>query len=289
MKRNVYDIVTERIIDLLEEGTVPWRRPWTGGGQLPTNLVSKKGYRGVNVFLLATMAYESPFWLTYNQARTLGGCVRKHEKACPVVFWKWLDVDDDRASSKQKRVPMLRYYHVFNVAQCDGLDDHVPPILEEEHDVDPIAEAEYIVRGMPERPEITHQQARAFYRPDSDVVNTPRIQLFDSSEEYYSTLFHELVHSTGHESRLGRHDSKESVAFGSATYSKEELVAEMGCAYICNSCGIMEQTLSNSAAYIAGWLKRLKNDKSLVVKAAAQAQKASDFIQDIPQDTGGAQ
>ncbi len=279
MKKNAYDIVTEKIIDLLVAGTVPWRKPWAGGGELPKNLVSKRGYRGVNIFLLASMAYESPFWMTFNQARKLGGMVKKGEKACPVVFWKWLDFDDQKAG-KSKRVPMLRYYHVFNASQCEGIDDKVPPVQIAERDIDPIDQAEQIINDMPRRPEITNGQARAFYRPDRDLVNVPRRQLFNSAEEYYSTLFHELVHSTGHESRLARHDSKDAVHFGSASYSKEELVAEMGSAYICNSCSIAEETINNSAAYIAGWLKRLKNDKTFVVKAASQAQKAVDFITD---------
>lgn len=277
MKQNAYEIVTQRIIDLLKSGTVPWHKPWAGGSELPKNLASKRSYRGVNIFLLASMAYESPFWLTFNQARKMGGMVRKGERACPVVFWKWLEADKAKEKTT-KRIPMLKYYHVFNTSQCDGIEDKVPKIELTEHTIDPIEEAEQIAHNMPSRPEITHNQTRAFYSPCKDVVNVPRRQLFDSAAEYYSTLFHELVHSTGHESRLARHDSKESVHFGSASYSKEELVAEMGAAYICNSCSLAEETINNSAAYIAGWLKRLKSDKTFVVKAAAQAQKAVDFI-----------
>lgn len=279
MKANkAYQVITDRMIDLLEQGTVPWRKPWAGNDLMPANLVSKKNYRGINVFLLAAMAYESPYWLTFNQSKKLGGSVRKGEKACPVVFWKWLEVDDKKNPTRQKKIPMLRYYHVFNVAQCDGLDGHVPVMETENREFNPINEAEALATAMPDKPELTHTHSRAFYRPAQDLVNVPRPELFNSDEEYYSTLFHELVHSTGHEKRLGRHDKDELVMFGSNTYSREELVAEMGCAYMCGTCGIVEQTIDNSAAYIAGWLERLKNDKAFVIKAAAHAQKAVDYI-----------
>ena len=216
--------------------------------------------------------------MTFNQAKKLGGSVKKGERACPVVFWKWLDVDKEKDPTRTKKIPMLRYYNVFNVAQCDGLDEKVPAVELPDREFNPIVEAEKLVTAMPTKPELTHRQNRAFYRPDQDLVNVPRPQLFDSNEEYYSTLFHELVHSTGHEKRLGRHGKDKPVLFASNDYSKEELVAEMGCAYMCGVCGIVEQTIDNSAAYVAGWLRRLKNDKTFVVKAAAQAQKAVDFI-----------
>jgi len=277
MKTNkAYEVITDRMIDLLEKGTVPWRKPWAGHDLMPANLISKKNYRGINVFLLAAMTYDSPYWLTFNQAKQSGGTVRKGEKACPVVFWKWLD--DKKNPTSQKKIPMLRYYHVFNAAQCDGLEDKVPVIETKDREFNPIAEAEALATAMPQKPELTHSHSRAFYRPTQDLVNVPRPELFNSDEEYYSTLFHELVHSTGHEKRLGRHDNKTFEMFASNTYSQEELVAEMGCAYMCGTCGIMEQTIDNSAAYISGWLKQLKNDKAFVIKAAGQAQKAVDYI-----------
>ena len=282
MKKNAYQFITDRIITLLEQGTVPWHKPWAGNRQLPMNLASKKHYRGINIFLLAAMAYESPYWLTFRQARKLGGSIRKGEKACPVVFWKWLEVDDKANPGPERKVPMLRYYHVFNAAQCQGIEDKVPHSEQVEHTFNPIQEAEDIFVNMPNRPELAHGQCRAFYSPASDLVNIPRPPLFESGEEYYSTLFHELVHSTGHESRLRRHDKNSPVSFGSHCYSKEELVAEMGCAYLSNACGIVEKTINNSAAYISGWLQRLRNDKTFVVKAAAQAQKAVDYITGTP-------
>jgi antirestriction protein ArdC len=278
---DVYAIITERVIALLQQGVVPWQKPWHGGEKMPRNLVSKKEYRGVNVFLLHAISYESPFWLTYKQSHELGGNVRRGEKACPVVFWKWLDVDD-MASGERKRVPFLRYYSVFNVAQCDGIEAHLPKSEEPKRDHNPIETAEAVVSVMPRRPEIKHGLDRAFYSPSGDFVGMPSPERFRSGEEYYSVLFHELTHATGHESRLSRKGVSASdgewSAFGSTPYAKEELVAEMGAAFLCGHAGIVERILENSAAYVQGWLNRLKDDPKLVVQAAAQAQKAADFI-----------
>lgn len=276
---NVYEIVTERIVALLEQGTIPWQKPWATNGEdcLPRNLVSKKAYRGVNVFLLHAMSYSSPFWLTYKQAQELGGNVRKGEKSCPVVFWKWLDVDQ---GGEVKRVPMLRYYSAFNIAQCDGIAEPVTSAPTRESE--PIQAAEQIVASMPKRPEIQQGGDRACYSPVLDRVLMPFQKAFRSDEEFYSVLLHELTHATGHESRLSRKGvagaDGEWSAFGSTPYAKEELVAEMGAAFLCGHAGIVERTINTSAAYIAGWLERLKNDNRLVVQAAAQAQKAADFI-----------
>jgi antirestriction protein ArdC len=279
---NVYSIITERMLALLENGTVPWHKPWsaTNGEALPRNLASGKPYRGVNVFLLHAMGYGSPYWLTFKQAQERGGHVRKGEKASPVVFWKWLDTDEIDASGKAKRVPLLRYYHVFNVAQCDGIDAPTPQGTKREHT--PIEAAERIVEGMPLRPAIEHRGDCACYSPALDMVRMPEPGAFRSAEDYHSTLFHELTHSTGHESRLNRKGvagtDGEWSAFGSTPYAREELVAECGASFLCAHAGIVERTLNNSAAYVAGWLERLKNDPKLVVIAAAQAQRAADFI-----------
>lgn len=284
MKDNpVYQIITERVIALLQQGTVPWHQPWSGGGQAPQNFVSRKPYRGVNVFLLHSMRYESPFWLTFKQAQGLGGNVRKGEKACPVVFWKWLDVDERDESGKAKRVPMLRYYSVFNVAQCDGVpSERIPALSENTRKHEPIAEAERIAASMPKRPDVRHGLDRAFYSPAQDFVGMPSPERFERPEHYYSVLFHELTHATGHESRLARKGVSgtdgEWSAFGSTPYAREELVAEMGAAFLCGQAGIVERTIDQSAAYVANWLERLRNDNRLVVTAAAQAQKAADFI-----------
>jgi antirestriction protein ArdC len=279
MSETVYQVITDRVIALLQQGTVPWQKPWQGAELAPQNLVSRKPYRGVNVFLLHAMSYTSPYWFTFKQAQELGGHVRKGEKACPVVFWKWLDVERD---GQAERVPFLRYYSVFNVAQCEGIDAHIPSATGPKHEHSPVETAERIVQGMPKRPLIKDGQAQAFYSPTHDFVGMPSPEQFRSGEGYYSVLFHELTHSTGHESRLSRKgvsgaDGQWS-AFGSNPYAKEELVAEMGAAFLCGQAGIVERTIENSASYIANWLSKLKDDCKLVVQAAAQAQKAADFI-----------
>jgi antirestriction protein ArdC len=280
MKADAYQVISDRMITLLEQGTIPWQKPWQSGDLMPRNLISQKEYRGVNVFLLHAMSYQSPFWLTFNQAKELGGHVKQGEKACPVVFWKWLDVTEE---GEAKRVPFLRHYSVFNVAQCDGIPtDRIPALSGTKRAHCPIAEAEKVVATMPKCPAIKTGLDRAFYSPAGDFVGMPAPEQFRTGEDFYSVLFHELTHSTGHESRLNRKGvtgtEGEWSAFGSTPYAKEELVAEMGAAFLCGQVGIVERTLDNSAAYVASWLQRLKDDRKLVVHAAAQAQRAADFI-----------
>ena len=272
MKNPTYDRVTYQIISLLERGTVPWHKPWKARTGLPRNLVSRQPYRGINVFLLVSMMYESPFWLTFRQAIQLGGSVKKGEKACPVVFWKQLKIEDKK-SEEQKKIPLLRYYHVFNTAQCEGLmlDSAIAEVL-----LTSSSKPEDIVANMPQPPIIKHGMAHASYFLRGDCIGMPARDRFERPEDYYSTLFHELVHSTGHAKRLKRFT--ELAGFGSEPYSKEELVAEMGAAFLCGQAEIGERTIDNSAAYLKGWLEQLKNDKTLIVLAAAQAQKAADFI-----------
>ena len=275
---NVYEIITDRIVSQLEAGTAAWHKPWNGTQFHPRNLVSNRVYRGINPFLLACCKYESPYWLTFKQAKQLGGSVKKGEKSMPVVFWKWNEVEDAE-NGKPKQVPILRYYNVFNLAQCELPEEKQPPALEvETHEFSPIDACESLVREMPKAPAIKHDTVSACYRPSIDEVHMPPAERFENPAEYYSTLFHELTHATGHESRLHREGICEVAQFGSRTYSKEELIAEMGAAFLCGHCGIEDTTLDNSAAYIQGWLKKLRGDSRLVVHAAAAAQKAADFI-----------
>jgi antirestriction protein ArdC len=274
MNAHIYEQITERIITLLANGTVPWQKPWKARTGLPRNLVTKRPYRGINVFLLLAMSYESPFWLTFRQALQLGGNVRKGEKSCPVVFWKQTTIADEESGEPQ-RVPLLRYYHVFNVAQCDGLTIGAEPV---EATINGIIKPDEIVAHMPQLPVIKHGMTRAFYSPHEDCVGLPARERFEKTEGYYATLFHELVHATGHESRLNRATLTEKAGFGSNPYCKEELIAEMGAAFLCGQAEIAERTIDNSAAYLHGWLEQLRNDRTLIVQAAAQAQKAADFI-----------
>jgi len=278
----IYDIINSRIIELLQQGTVPWRKTWHVETNSPKNLVSKKEYRGINIFMLACMPYNSPFWLTFKQASDKGGHVRKGEKSTPVIFWKWLDKkdvgdDDAETATVNGKIPMLRYYSVFNLEQTEGIPS--PPTTETIiNTFNPIERAEQIIAGMPYRPEIKHGGNSAAYSPMLDYVKLPVPEAFDSPEEYYSTAFHELSHATGHASRVGRKGILEPSYFGSHEYSKEELIAEMGAAFLCGHAGIEQRTIENSAAYIHGWLRSLKNDKKMLIMAAAQGQLASDFI-----------
>ena len=273
---DVYEHVTDRIVEQLEAGTVPWRKTWASMGGVPRNLTSKKRYRGVNLFLLSLSGYESPYWLTFKQALDMGGHVKRGEKSTLVVFWRMLEVID-RETGKPVKVPMLRHYRVFNSAQCE-LGNKQPEAELPQHDVDPIAACEAVVDAMPRRPAIEHGGGQPCYVPSLDVVRMPERSRFETAEAYHATMFHELSHATGHKSRLDRAGITELAAFGSATYSREELVAEMGAAFLCAHTGIENATIENSAAYIAGWLKQLRNDKKLVVQAAGQAQRAADFI-----------
>jgi len=280
---DVYQIITDRIVAQLENGVVPWHKPWKAGEHgWPKNLVSKKDYRGINVFMLSCSDFTLPYWVSFKQAKQLGGNVRKGEKSTVVVFWKWFDrkaEESEPSDTKGQRVPVLRYYNVFNVSQCDGLEKRIPQVdAEPAEPFEPIAACDHLVADMPQAPTIQHGTDGAFYRHRDDLVSMPARERFENAESYYSTLFHELTHATGHEGRLNRPGIVEPSRFGSGTYSKEELVAEMGAAFLCGHAGIDNATIDKSASYIGSWLAKLKDDKRLVVHAAANAQRAADFI-----------
>ena len=285
---NVYEIVTGKIIDALKAGVVPWRKPWNvGPGQFPHNAFTRRPYRGINAFLLGLAPYSDPRWTTFDQMAKRGGRLRKIdgtdtlEKSTIVTFWKTgkYEAEDPKTGEKiEKNSFMLRYYRVWNVEQIDGLK--LPPIDRSAgNEWDAVAEAERIADGMPNPPAVTHAGAsdRAFYRPSSDAVTLPARESFDSADGYYSTLFHELGHSTGHESRVNRPGACDPAPFGSETYSQEALVAEFAAAFLTAHSGITN-TVENSAAYIASWLKVLRSDPKLAVIAAAQGQKAAEYI-----------
>jgi len=276
---SVYEIITDRIVKALENGTCPWHQPWNGKEFAPRNLLSGKPYRGINAFLLAMFQNDNPYWLTFKQALQLGGNVRKGEKGMPVVFWtEWQPKNDKREPDDRDAIPILRYYTVFHADQCEGIETPALPNIAL-HEFARIEACEAIVNGMPSsRAKIEHKQPRAFYSPANDTVNMPSAERFESSALYYKTLFHELAHSTGHTSRLNRKGIAELNVFGSDEYGREELVAEMTAAFLCGHAGINPFTEATSASYLAGWLKAIKGDSKLVVIAAAQAQKAADWI-----------
>ncbi len=285
--RDAYQSVTDQILAALEAGTVPWRHPLLGGGgvgeaAMPRNLASGLGYRGVNIFTLGLTAwakgYLSPWWLTYRQATARGGHVRRGEKCSLVVFWKILEKTDPETGKKVER-PVLRCYSVFNAEQCS--DVAAPAIETPERNFTPIADAERVIAEFVEGPRLEYGGHEASYRPKDDTVRLPMPDRFVSNEEFYGTAFHELVHATGHRSRLDRGLDQKLRPFGSADYSKEELVAEMGAACLCAVTGIAPATVDNQAAYIAGWMKKLRQDKRCVVTAAGAAQKAADWVRNI--------
>lgn len=290
-KMNVYEIITEKILEKLDKGVVPWRKPWRGGSAFaPKSFATRKPYNGVNVWLLSMAAmdkgYQSPYWITYKKSKELGGQVRKGEKSTIAVFWKQFETEKTSDSGKivTDKHFMLRYYNLFNIEQIDDLDesklpsDAMPDNTEETLDFEPIEYCDNIVSNMPNRPTIEHSnERRAYYNPAADKVHLPNKEHFTDVPEYYSVAFHELAHSTGHESRLKR-DTIGRAAFGSSDYSKEELVAEFAACFLCGTAGIETATIDNSASYIENWRKAIKANVKLVVSAAGKAQKAANYI-----------
>lgn len=287
--KNVYDIVTEQVINKIEAGNLaPWLKPWKSVGHRPANLITKKPYKGINAFLLAFNDYDSPFYLTYKQAQEKGGSVKKGEKAHLVTYWQFLYFKGDKLlpnkmpraekeAQADKKVPMLKYYKVFNVEQCEGVE--YPKIEASDlNENEKLEQCEKIIQNMPNKPSFTFGGERAFYRPATDNVTMPKIERFNGSSEYYSTFFHELAHSTGHSSRLNREEIEKVAAFGDPVYSREELTAEFTACFLCGETGILQRTVDNSSAYLQGWLKALKNDSKLLVTAASKAEKAADYI-----------
>ncbi len=287
---DIYQNITDQIIEKLEQGFIPWHKPWSAYGAA-SSYITRKPYRGINALLMNMLPYEKPYYLTFKQAKDLGGTVRKGSKAVPVIFWNFLFLHADSkkklTEAEARKLPAdkvlksayLKEYKVFNIDQIDNIEIDIPEVvLKPENEI--LEACENIITGMPNAPAIKHSDAkRAFYVPSSDYVNIPDIKFFDSSEFYYDTLFHELTHSTGHQSRLNRPEITELNSFGSKDYSKEELVAELGGSFLCGFAGVQnERTLENATAYIQGWVKKLESDKRFIIEASAKAQKAADYI-----------
>lgn len=277
---DVYQQVTDRIISIIERGTIPWRRNWSAGSGMPRNLVSKKEYRGINVFLLSAMPYSSPYWLTYKQALDLGGNVRKGEKSSMVVFWKMLDKhnqDQDGDTRATGKIPLLKHYNLFSAEQCEN----IPIPSDPEETVNPfshIEKCEQIIAGYKNRPDIHYGGSKAFYRVSEDRVQMPHEHTFNTSADFYHVLFHELSHSTGSKSRLARKEVIERNEFGSEDYSSEEICADLSASMLSAVAGISNETVELSASYINGWLSVLRQDKKAIVIAAARAQASADHI-----------
>lgn len=273
LKRDVYQEVTDRIVTALEAGTVPWLRPWRDGkaGSVlePFNAATGRPYNGVNLLVLGTLPYAELGYLTYNAAKKLGGYVRKDEKGTPVVFWEFAKREDEK-TGKVKVVPWAKTFTVFNVAQCDGLDRAklkmpVPPVAGDTAINLVAANAGAVVR---------HGGNKAYYTSGGDFIGMPSAEAFRSRDHYQATLAHELVHWTGHESRCNRTFGKR---FGDDAYAAEELVAELGSAFVCARTGVALDGLQHPA-YLASWLKVLKGDKRAIFTAASAAKKATQWL-----------
>ena len=276
-RRDAYEQVTARITAALERGTVPWRAPWRALGH--RNALTGRPYRGINVLVLALTAieqqYDDPRWLTYRQALERGGHVRRGEQGTQVVLWRWVERRQAEDGECGDVFPLLRLYTVFNVAQCDGL---ALPQADVHESFDAVDRAEAILAGYQSGPAIHHDAECAYYVPSGDEVHLPPRGAFRDVHGYYATLFHELSHSTGHPRRLSRDGYLSAARFGSETYSREELVAEFAAAFLGHEAGIDPSSVDQSAAYIASWLRALRDDRRLAVVAAAQAQRAADHI-----------
>jgi antirestriction protein ArdC len=295
VKPDLYQEVTDKIIKKLEEGTAPWRCSWSRYGAAK-NYVSGNAYRGINAFLMNFIpVYPIPYYLSFKQAKDLGGNVKKGSKSEKVYFFKSYYKDADgksitegaadqlrAAGDKIQFIPFLKSYAVFNVADVEGVEFEIPELqAQQDHDTNQTCEA--MIAGIKNPPQfVGGDHNGAWYSPSSDKLNMPPLANFSSPEEYYCTKFHELTHASGHVSRLNRDGITGKVKRGSEEYAREELIAEMGASFLCAATGIdLASVTDNSAAYIAGWLTKLQNDKTLVLKAAAGAQKAADYMLNV--------
>lgn len=282
MSKSVYEMVTERIIEQLENGVIPWEKPWTGVRSGAFNRISKKSYSLLNQMMLK----HDGEYATFKQWTELGGHIRKGEKSEIVVFWKILPVEEvqEDGSKIVKQIPLLKYINVFHISQVDGVE---PLPQEKLNDIEPIEQAESILQDYwtREHIEVEHIKGnKAFYSPMRDMIQLPLFEQFKDANEYYSTAFHESVHSTMKETRCNRAEERKNklVAFGSEEYSKEELVAELGSASLMNIIGIeTKKSFKNSTAYIQSWIRVLKNDVKFIVSASSKAEKAVNYILNI--------
>jgi len=289
MKQDMYETVTNKVLEMMETHGADWINPFARKGKSlrPMNVASKKGYRGINVLLLGWMPYTSPVWGTYNQWNQRDCTVRKGEKATDIVFWNFVEKDDPKTGEKVK-IPFLRNYKVFNAEQVEG--DVAAALtadpVEDSEGAEEIVSAEDFFRRIPAN--VRHSdQGRAYYSPMGDYIHMPNKAVFEATptssatECYYSTLAHELTHWTGAKHRLARLTSD---SFGSEGYAREELVAEIGSALLCAHLEISASPRPDHAKYLNGWMKKLSDSKREFVSAASAAAKAVDFILDAAKE-----
>jgi antirestriction protein ArdC len=268
--RSTYQRITDQVIEAIEKGNVrPWNKPWKA--KTPCNAVTGRPYRGINRFVLSMSEYTDHRWLTFNQAKGACGSVKQGERGSTVMLWS--DVEDEETG--KERV-VCRAFTLFNVQQCEGLqlpNGNQP----KQQSLFGVEGAEAIVKGYKDAPYIHVGTEHAAYYPARDQVVMPHMKNFETPEAFYATLMHELVHSTAHPSRLNRPIFQEEVNFGSESYGAEEILAEIGAAFLCSEAGI--DNLVPCTGYVASWLlKALRNDSSYIIRAASQAQKAADWI-----------
>jgi len=269
-KPDVAQLVTDEIIASLERGVIPWKKPWRS--ELPRNITGRQ-YHGINLLLLALSEHASPFYMTFRQVNDLGGKVKAGSTGFRVIYWRILE--HLSPEGEITTIPLLRYYTIFNLEQTTGIPEERLPKLDVQH-IDPIRECEQIWVDMPNKPSLVNAQ-EAYYERTSDTVGIPPIERFDNAGEYYSTLWHEAVHSTGHPKRLNRDNHYGELGYREA-YGNEELIAEIGSSILCSYAGISPLVIENQTSYISYWLARLKGDKRLIIGASAAAQKAVDYI-----------
>ena len=280
MSTSVNEIVTNRIIEELEKGNIPWQRPWSTAGRYAMSHSTKKPYSLLNQMLLRPGEY-----LTFEECKREGGKVKKGEKGNFVVSWakiKKVETDEE-GNERTTIIPRLKYYYVFEVSQCEGIERNCTE-EPKTYGNTPVESADNIITAYINRETVTFTATdsnRAYYSPSEDAVIVPDLKYFEAVEEYYSTSFHELTHSTMHQDRCNRAEERKGkkVAFGSEEYSKEELVAEIGAATLVNMIGLeSDKSFKNSVSYIQSWIGKLKNDKNLIVSASSRAEKAVNYI-----------
>lgn len=273
---STYEVLANRVIEAIKEKKqLPWRKPWRSPVG-PSNLQSGREYQGINFVLLSLIEFESPWFLTFKQAKALGGTVKKGEKGLPVVFWSLIEKRKD-GEAEPKKIPLLRLSTVFNISQCEGLE--LTKTREQRDFSGELSErCEHVVACYMSPPRIDKTSSFASYSQLDDLVRVPPSERFVSEAEYYCTLFHELVHSTAHPSRLNRKLVSPLSKAERSMYSFEELVAEFGATFLCSKTGIDSSTFNNSIAYLQGWVQEIQNRPRMLVEAAGAAQKAVDLI-----------
>jgi antirestriction protein ArdC len=282
MATDIRDAIAQKFLDALNAGIIPWRKPWAGGSARPRNAITQKPYRGVNALYLGLLAtvkgYPTGEWLTLNQCKKAGGRVQGSEwkNGTAVVFWKFMKREKlVNGKMVEETFPLCRSFTVFNRAQCEGL----PAGKEIVYNNHTIEDAQRIVDGMPNAPKLNITESdSAHYMPSFDTVTLPKLSQFVNAESFYATAFHELAHATGHKTRLNREGVMEGKGFGSDSYSKEELVAEMTAAFLSAECGILDKVEQNSTAYVQHWAAKLNSEPRMIIEAAGAAQKAADYI-----------